>query len=232
MPKFDLNQTDAVIQLCQTPQASRDATWRQKFYAAIPDASMRTLNPQILRGPDGFPYFALLLPKEGESFETFCLTHVLDACLEHGFGIVINSDKAQPDFVLNYGSLWSFKSRGTFEPSLATKASATPKREVIENEREILIGQPSEAFLPAFAREVLARFLKGHLGVAKPACFLINDFSVEPTQNLVFNIERKAFPNDQAFDQAMHKLQWFLPRDYACVSLEGEAYDQYYEPLV
>ena len=107
MAKFDLNQTALLTELFTVDRAQRDVKWIQRFYEAIVDASMASLPKQTLQGPDGFPYFILNTPKASESFTPFCISHILDFCLTHGLGVVINPAANPPDWVFTYGQLWS-----------------------------------------------------------------------------------------------------------------------------
>jgi hypothetical protein len=228
--KFDLEKTAIVHQLCEVPRENRDAAWRRKFYEVIPDASMQSEQPQVIAGPDGFPYVVLSTPPADAQFDAFCLNHVLDVCLDQGYGIVINPEsQPQPDFVFTYGALWSFKARGDFEPKLASEGEAKPTP-TPDEEREILVAQPSAEYLPDFARAAISRFMKDVVGVPKPSCFMVIDAAMNPSQNLVFNVEPANFPSEDVFGQVMRALSWFMPRDYALVVMPGQ--HEHYQPLV
>src|SRR5579864_7360581 len=99
MPKFDLSKTQETQDLFVVAREQRDQNWKNRFYEAIVDASMATTPSQVIRGPDGFPYFVLNLPPVGQPFETFCLSHIVDVCLENGFGVVIQPDANPPQWV-------------------------------------------------------------------------------------------------------------------------------------
>lgn len=223
MAKFDLAKTAEVAQLCSVPREQRNDVWRRQFHVAIPEASMRTQTPQVLVGPDGFPYFVLLLPQPGVGFETFCLSHILDFCLDNGVGIVVNPDKGQPDYVFPYGALWAFRSRGVFEPEMPVDAPRGFAPETLPEGRQVLVGQPSEDYFPANARRVVSRFLRERLGIAQPACFLLMDGASKPEQSLVFNIHPTNFANEPDFARALQALRWYLPNDYGCTAFGRES---------
>jgi hypothetical protein len=196
--KFDLERTHELAALFEVPRAERGDAWADAFFAAVPDASLAAGDPQVIGGPDGFPYFRLRLPDEGP-FETFCVTHVLDACLENGFGIVVTAAGPQPEWVFTYGDLWSFASTGRFVVS-------TGETTTLEAPRQVLVGAPSDTTLPAYARGALRRALAAQ-GVTDPLVFLVHAPGNDPEQAFAF----RPLPDPQA-------LLWYLPRHYALMS--------------
>lgn len=230
MAMFDLDKTADVIELLEQPREQRTEAWRRQFFTALPDASMQAESPQVIRGPDGFPYFALSTPEPGAEFDAFCVNHVLDACLSQGFGIVINPRKSpQPDFVFSFGSLWAYKLRGNFEPPAPPRQADGETKAQIEQEREVTIAQPSEEYLPTFARRAISRFLSEAVNVPTPSCFVVIDPAITPPQNLAFNVAPENFENQEVFQRVMRALSWFLPRDYGMVVIPGQ--EKHFKPL-
>ena len=163
MSKFDLAQTQILAGLLAVAPDKRDEQWLQRFYAAVPDASLVAGNPQVEQGPDGFPYFQLAMPDPG-SFTPFCVTHVLDNCLQHGMGIALFDNarrNGEPAWVFTYGSLLSFKLYGAFDgdPNEPRSSGAAPEAASDES-RKVLTGAPSESFLPAYARKAMGDFFR------------------------------------------------------------------------
>lgn len=192
MPKFDLDKTAALERLFAVPRQSRDAAWVEAFYAAVPDASLRTGDGQVVRGPDGFPYFRLIVPEPFTEFETFCVTHVLDVCLENGFGIVVMTGDPRPQWVFRYGNLWSYRENGRFEVPDDGPAAAPGDR--------ILVGSPSDHLLPAPIRAVLRKELEAQ-GVTDPGVLLVRLPGGSPGTALAFDPP----PPDR------QRLLWYLP---------------------
>ena len=192
------------------------APWQTAFYAAVPQASLRALHPQVIEGPDGFSYFALAFPKEGQDFESFCVDHILEFCLEHGFGIVILEPPAQePLWVFRYGDLSSYKHYQNFDGDPEDESAdhvSTPQTTMVQAARQILIASPSENMLPRAARSVIRGFLKTHAAISKPAVAVFIDSNLRPSRNLVFNVYREQFSNAGDYERVMHQLLWFLPR--------------------
>src|SRR5215475_1609700 len=102
MAKFDLIKTGEVQDLLAIGREERGPEWIGRFYGAIVDASMATTLDQVLQGPDGFTYFVLNLPPAGQAFEPFCLSHILDVCLDRGAGIVVQPEPHPPQWVFPY----------------------------------------------------------------------------------------------------------------------------------
>jgi hypothetical protein len=228
MAKFDLTKTQEVQDLFVTPRDQRDQNWRQRFFAAIVDASMASMPGQVVRGPDGFAYFVLNLPPAEQAFEPFCVSHILDICLNEGFGVVVQPDANPPQWVFPYGRLWSLKELGKFQVEMgvrpATEDSAgTAGDEEAEGDANILVGQPSIGFFPAYARNVLKHFLIRVTGNSAPQVMLVTHPRKAPAQSLVFSVYPEDFTSRQDFDDLMYRLTWFLPGHYGLLSIAKDA---------
>ncbi len=230
MAKFDLSKTQQLDELLKVPREQRDQGWQDRFFAVIVDASMATTSGQVNQGPDGLPYFVLNLPPAGQPFETFCISHVLDVCLENGLGVVIQPDADNPpEWVFTYGNLWSLKEFGKFEleesgnlKSNGSSATAEPSVDSARG-RSVLAGQPSASFFPAYARKVIKRFIAEKTGNLSPEVLLVNDPRSRPVQSLVFSIFAEDFPNHADFEDLMYRLTWYLPRHYGLVSIAKDS---------
>jgi hypothetical protein len=227
MAKFDLTKTQEVQDLFATPREQRDHSWRERFYAAIVDASMASTPSQIVRGPDGFAYFVLGLPPAGQGFEPFCISHILDVCLENGFGVVIQPDANPPHWVFPYGRLWSLRELGKFQMETprprGTDDAAANNGDEAADDSSIFVGQPSVGFFPAYARKVIKDFLIQKTGNADPQVMLVTNPRNVPVQSLVFSVFSGDFANQQAFDEIMYRLTWFLPGHYGLLSITRDA---------
>jgi hypothetical protein len=200
--KFDLAKTQVLHELFAVPQERRDDAWREAFFAAAPEASMATSEHQVLEGPDGFPYFALHVPRPATAFDSFCVTHVLDACLEHGFGLLMTADWEHPEWVFHYGDLWGLKETGAF----AVRRVIEPDR---SKERKVMTGAPSDTLLPPVVRHVIRSWLVAH-GVAEPGVLLLHEPDALPVQSLVFSVFPDGFATRAEYDDFMGRLAWFV----------------------
>ena len=212
----DLEKTAVIDALCKVPPKQRDSLWRDKFFAHIPEASMRTNNQQVVVGPDGFPYFQLYLPVPNAQFQCYTLKHLLgDFVIANGLGIVINPDKPSPDWVFSYGDLLNFHLTHQFyTPSDETSQSATL---TLPAGQTMLLGQPSETYLPAPARLNIKKMLS-KMGVDDVRLLLL--FRPEArSQELVFNLTPDKVGDLARCNACMQRISWFLPRHYVLLSV-------------
>jgi len=220
MAEFDLLKTDTLLKLFETPREARDDAWRSAFFDAIVDASMASTENQVMQGPDGFPYFVLQRPPIGTAFTPFCVSHILDHCTEQGLGIVVEPTERGPEWVFTYGDLFSLRAYGTFEGDPADHdAPRGPAREVLEKDTPVMIGSPNEEMLPAWARRVLASFLKQAAHVDDPRVLVMVEPSRVPARNLVFNIHPEDFPSQADFERIMNVLGWFMPPNRSVIAV-------------
>ncbi len=238
MAKFDLTKTQEVQDLFATGREQRGLDWRERFYAAIADASMAATAEQVMLGPDGFPYFVLNLPPAGQAFEPFCISHILDVCLERGAGVVVQPDPAPPQWVFTYGLLWSYKEFGEFvlkeheDEGVVEVPKSGPAPVGSEGSQNVLAGQPSAAFLPAYARKAIKQFLVDKARIAAPEVLLLTDPKSVPARSLAFNIFLDDFEQKRDFEKVMYRLTWFLPRHYGLMSMaRGSELAKMFAPL-
>ena len=211
MPKFDLSQTQALVELFAVPGESRDPAWRRQFYAAVPDATLLSFEPQVAQGPDHFPYFELAIPDPGP-VTPFCVTHLLDFVLDSGFGIAIFGDSSRsagPQWVFTYGDLLSYSLYGDFDGD----PNVIPAdREPAGGERQVLVAAPSETYLPARARKALGTYVREMYQHPDPKIALIEDPHLKPSRNLMINLSLEQYGGDEGkLRAALHYLSWFLP---------------------
>jgi hypothetical protein len=219
----DLVKTDILNKLFQTPRTERGAEWKQRLFANVADAALRCANPQIIKGPDDFPYFILFPPDPYQPFQAYTIRHMIDDfLLDSGYGVVINPKGNQADWVFSYGDLVNFHINGEFYSN-----STTPQiedKEILEKDEKILISQPSEKYLPKKARSVIRDFLKS-MGIEKPQVMLVTRTINEiPVQELAFNLQASQFATAKHFDFTIEHLSWFLPKHYIILTFpEGSA---------
>jgi len=228
MAMFDLEKTSQLELLFTVPREQRNADWIRAFYEAAAEASLAAREQQTIVGPDGFRYFALYMPPSRQEFDAFCILHLLDVCLSSGMGCVIHPDQSPPQWVFTYGNLWSLRSYSTFDATQPQSES----RPALGAGRTVLMAAPSDKFLPAFARDVLKRYLQ-QVGVKTPRVLLINDAQGTPSQSLAFDFYPEDFTNRDIFDAVMNRLKnWFLPPHYGLVGLpKNSQYETHFVPL-
>jgi len=226
--KFDLDQTQKLTELFETPRENRDAPWQRSFYASVPDATLMSFDPQVNQGPDQFPYFHLAVPDPGP-VTPFCLTHILDDVLDNGFGIAIFGDSSRanpPEWVFTYGDLLAYSLFGNFDgdPS-AIGASGG-------NGNSMLVAAPSEAYLPTRARHAIGKFMGTMCKHPHPKIALVDNPQLNPSRSLMVNLSLEQYAgNKKVLDSAMHYLSWFIPRTYALMPMPPGWTDAGFVPL-
>lgn len=229
----DLQKTQLVFELIGLPAGERSETWQRDFLENIVQASFRCGEPQVITGPDGFPYFQLLMPKPNERFQCYVIDRMKDDfLLKLGYGVVINPDKGQPDWVLTYGDILNLHLNGSFYTTEPTPFSRAVEDEMIENEENVLVGQPSDQILPELTRAVLNKFLTNS-GVKSPKVLLMCRTATDGTvsQDLVFNLTPDDFETEAHFRSVMQHLGWFLPRHYSFVAMAEQQFEDSFMAL-
>jgi hypothetical protein len=223
MAKSDLAQTQVLAELFDTPQEKRDAGWVERFYATVPDAPLMAFQPQVIRGPDGHPYFQLAIPDPGP-FEGDTVAQVLDHALLKGLGVVVWASSGRgdsPEWVFRYGDLLAYKLYGRFDdrsPEHLAREGGARRIETAEEHR-YLVTDPGEDYLPSRTRELMLDYIRKVSKHPAPKIRLMYDGALNPPKNLLLNITAYHFGGDQQkLADAMERLGWFLPPSYSMVT--------------
>lgn len=216
----DPKKTQAIASLLAVPYEERNEQWAAALLADLPLAGFRCGSPQIIAGPDGFPYFQLFLPEEGKEFQSFVVDRMVkDFLLNRGYGVVLNPGAGQPDWVLTYGDILNYHLNGSFFKPEHFFSTSKVKEEVVAEGEEIVVGQPSEAILPVQTRILLKDFFQLN-GINEPKVMLMmRTKGGEVSQDLVFNITPEGFESEEQYRNMMQTVTWYLPRHYSLVGL-------------
>lgn len=226
----DLEKTGRLAGLIALPREERDQQWVSAFLADLPLASFRCLHPQVIAGPDGFPYFQLALPVPGEEFQCFVVDKMKDDfLLERGYGVVINPESGQPDWVLSYGDILNYHLRGEFFTS-ESDFGKNLQDEITPANEEVMVGQPSEYLLPAAARKLLREFFQLNNIPDPKILLMMRKIDGELIQELAFNITPAQFENEEQYRNMMQTVTWYLPRHYSILGM-NETTLEGFEPL-
>ncbi len=222
----DLEKTAILQDLFDVPADRRDEAWQASLFANIADASFACGEPQVITGPDGFPYFQLNIPEPGKPFECFVIRHMIgEFLLQNGWGVVIHAHKPQPDWVFIHGDMVNYHLRGEFY--------STPEAQVesVAGGQEVLLAQPSEQFLPALTRGVMRSYL-AHYGARDPKVLLTSRQAAGGVfQELLFSVTPEHFPDGTDYDAVMRNLGWFMPRGYRYSAARDEGFGNAFQPL-
>ena len=221
-PECDITKTQLMIDLFQIPKEQRDDNWKKTFYENVQTASYACGNPQTFTGPDGFPYFILKSPEPNKPFESFCIRNMKDDfLLDKGWGVVINPKENSVDWVFSYGDIVNLHLNKEFFTK--TDNVKIQNEETLKKKEEVLIAQPSEAYLPKSTRLALKSFLQS-IGIKKPKIMMVcRAIEGQVIQELAFNIFREDFQSIDQLNYRLGQISWFLPRHYIVLSLPKEA---------
>jgi hypothetical protein len=221
----DITKTYIVAELFKIPQAERDNQWYNDFYQNVPTASFACDNPQVLAGPDGFPYFILRTPEAGKPFESFCIQNMKDDFLvERGWGVVFNPrEDRTADWVFTHGAIVNLKLNNEFysaiEESQNQNIEFTKTVGATRKPEQVMIAQPSEDYLPKGTRAALRKFLKSK-GIKNPMVMMLSSVNEGTVlRKLAFNIHPENYPVVSQLDYLMQQVGWFLPNSYYIIPL-------------
>lgn len=222
----DLNKTDILYNLVQTPRNERDEMWQKAFLENIGQASFRCGDPQVITGPDGYPYFQLFLPEPNKEFQCFVIDRMKDDfLLTSGFGVVINPTPNSADWVLSYGDILNLHLNKSFYTTIETPFSKETSNTIITANEKVMIGQPSETILPKQTRQLISEFLKMN-GVKSPKVLLMmkhNSNGNGVSQDIVFNLTPNNFKDENTYRSVMQTISWYLPRHYSFVGMDEQS---------
>ncbi len=221
-PECDISKTQIMVDLFAIPLEHRDPQWKQFFLDNVSTASFACDDPQVMTGPDGFPYFILRTPEPMKSFTSYCIQNMKDDFLLHnGWGIVLNPVGEKADWVFTYGDILNYHINNVFYTTIENsdlKGSA----EVQINE-EIFIAQPSEHYLPTGTRNLIRGFMKKN-GIRKPKVMMITrSKDGHVIQELAFNIFKEDYPTAEKLNTILGPISWLLPIHYIIVVMSEKA---------
>ena len=217
-PECDISKTEIMVRLFQVPQAQRDEAWRSTFLQNVETASFACGDPQVFEGPDGFPYFVLRSPQPNTSFESFCIRNMTeDFLLKEGWGVAINPTENGVDWVFSHGDIVNlFLNKEFYSKVDNVKVKS---HEVLQKEEKVVVGYPSENYLPIATRENLKKFLIA-AGVRQPMMMMVSRMvKGEHISELAFNVFPENFSNREQLNGFLRQISWFLPRHYIVLAV-------------
>jgi hypothetical protein len=240
--RFNLDDTNRLAQAMEVGREQRDSRWLDEFQAAAWNASIVLPTEPVFLGPDGMPYVRLELPPVGEAVETNCLSNLFVSMAEQGLGAAFFKNHTDPpeaaEYVMPTGILESLRAYGTWDgdPEDVAELSARPQQHAaassiektdVQTEREVMVGSPSEGYLPKHTARLLHRHLTEGWKMEDPRIALVVDPQMTPTRNLVIGRKFSEFPDQEIAAQAARMLLWYLPpRRYLLLMPENWSAEQ------
>lgn len=230
--RISLEKTQSIATLLAVPKEERNEDWLAQFMHDLPEASFRCGNPQVMAGPDGFPYFQLFVPEPGEEFQSFAIEKMIsEFLLERGYGVIINPGAGEPDWVLSYGDLLNYSLNGSFFTYDSHFSKSSDADEVVGEGEEIMVGQPAEDILPQQTRNLLKDFFVLN-GIEDPKVLLmVRKKGEEMIQDLAFNLTPDFFETETHYRNMMQTITWYLPRHYSLIGLHDADVGAGFMPL-
>jgi hypothetical protein len=224
--RFNLEDTNRLAQVMQILREQRDSQWLDEFQSAAWNASIVLPTEPVFLGPDGMPYVRLELPPIDEAVETNCLSNLFVSMAEQGLGAAFFKNNTDPpeaaEYVVPTGVLESLRAFGTWDgdpddvvelasrPSQPAAESGIEKTD-IETDREVMVGSPSESYLPKHTARLLYRHLTEGWKMEDPRVALVVDPQMAPKRNLVIGRKFSEFPDQEVAAQAARMLLWYMP---------------------
>jgi hypothetical protein len=221
-----MNDADELRAHLSVPEDARSAKWRHHFYDLIERVPLRERDPRIFIGPDGFPYYALDLPAQGEH-GNITVADLIELATDRGFGIAIEADDEAAAWVFTCGDLVTRRAFGGYEfPRIGIVPSEEPTfRAVLRETERMEVSAPSDAMLPGYVRPLLHQYFTLTLGISHPGVLALVSPDQEPREQLVFRIVRDDFADEEEFEDAISGLTWFLPRHMVVSILPTDVID-------
>ena len=240
--RFNLDDTNRLAQAMEVPREQRDSRWLDALQGAAWNASIVLPTEPVFLGPDSMPYVRLELPPVGEAVETNCLSNLFVSMAEQGLGVAFFKNNTDPpeaaEYVMPTGVLESLRAYGTWDgdPDDVAELTAQPPQHAadsgiektdVETERQVMVGPPSESYLPKHTARLLYRHLTEGWKMEDPRIALVVDPQMTPTRNLVIGRKFSEFPDQETAGQAARMLLWYLPpRRYLLLMPENWSADQ------
>lgn len=200
--------SQSLDQLLKVSDKNRDEKWEDQFLQAFCDSKVQVLSPDPQNGPDNWPY--LMVETSSNEVAKEPAQRILEWLSTRGIGLVVNPQKDYPDFVMNFGMIWSFRKTGRFIHRVVPVATGewTTETKLLKS------GTPSEEYLPAFVRKILREFFRDQ-GVIAPKILMISNDGVN--FDLAFSLESLGSPPVSEQAGVAEAISWFLPGHYSLV---------------
>ncbi len=220
---FGNKDNDTVEELLNHKRDNRDHKWVNRFYKLIPNHQLFCDNLEPVYGPDGLPYIRLFLKPHTN---TTTLKDVAPRCIEYGLGVtLITEEHKEPDWVFGCGDLVSLANFGAI--SLDEQRINHQNYVVGENE-DVLLGQPSEQYLPPSIRSIIKQDLENTFNIENPSVLLMFNSKMTPPYSMVFALSKEDFGGDNdLYEHAMRRIAWHLPSHCPATSMPGADFEYY-----
>jgi hypothetical protein len=201
-----------ISELLKISDNDRDQNWEDQFLSAFTQSNVQLLNEEPQMGPDSWPY--MIVQTSSTSQES--AQKLLQWVSTRGIGIVINPQKAFPDFVLTYGMIWHFRETGYFFRRNLTKNIHSNESAVQLDFSKASFADPVPEILPDYARKILREFFVQQ-NILKPK--ISTAFWHDNNFDVVISLDSIGNPPTAEHPGIAEALSWFLPPHYSILFL-------------
>lgn len=243
-----VNSPGALGKLLAVAPADRGIDWEYAFLNSLKSSNVKVVNPDVIQGPDNWPYLMVEVEKRIEVPSGFRFAdsigddavssgvakdstdqdyepigNIISWLSERGVGLVINPNQSIPDFVLTYGQVWNFRERGEF----VTRTSGSillnqPKADPRHDPFEVKHGE--QVFVGAPSSVFLPEYVRS---------VLVDFFQRQQVESpkvvmvskdqldweLAFSLESIGNPPQSEHRGILEAISWFLPSHYSVILL-------------
>lgn len=196
--------------LLQQPEKARDPQWEASVLDLLVHTKVQLQAETPTEGPDGWPYLFVRTGPEG----TEPFARIVQWLSGRGIGLVVNPHKMLPDYVFTYGMLWNFVETGRF--IMPQDKVPTGRVELAGGRDNLVMGAPTEKYLPPYVRSVLKDFLKQQ-GFPHPKILVVSQAPDYKVTDLVISVESLNGLDRRDQKVLAEALGWFLPMHYSLV---------------
>jgi hypothetical protein len=211
----DAAGTAVVSRLFNVPQEDREGDWQERFLDCIVTASMEVDN-KVTAGPDGLYYFSMKLPDASKPYPAYSLLSIFPHVLQEGAGITVSARDEEVQWVFSYGDVVNYHVNRQFY-SMQVAKDVPLGGVTLAAGTKMLVGDPSEDYLPKAARRVMRSFLEAN-GIARPQVALVVREEAGDGTAAVSELAFAAQPGTEFPAGLLDMLRWFLPRHYLIVN--------------
>jgi hypothetical protein len=214
--------TQEIKALFLTPLEQRNSKWIDRFNILINQYDFEELKSNNFEDKTGMNYLNLTFSNnvKNKIKDYFILS------LNEGKGISINGNKGQADWIFTFGEILGYQMNGTLYSTQILSPFGGDIREKYFHNKEVIIGQPSDAFFPEIARIQIKNFLYS-MGLRNIRMALIL-WRTNNRLTLAFEIVPEMFDdvNKELLNNLLDFVKWYLPNHYDTIFIEGDEYFQ------
>lgn len=205
-----------IEELFNTSPSERNESWINEFNNSLKNYTFERVNQNIFEDKAGMNYVNLKLSNQGKKIDEF-----IDVCLKNGWGISINGNEENYDWLFTYGELTDFFLNNKFYSNQISEPFVGNVVDRYLLNKQVTIGQPSEKYLPQITRLQIKNLLKS-FGLENIQMALIW-WRENNRLTLAFEIVPEMFQDatDESLEPLLKFIGWFLPNHYDVIFIKG-----------